>query len=174
MSDYVPPVMSDWQRRLTVLTLCLTLFLSALDVTIISTALPTIARELGATGQQYAWISSGFTLSSTASTPVWGKASDIFGRRSTVITSAATFMAGSLVCALASDGSMLIAGRVVQGLGAGGSLVMVTIIIGDLFSLKDRPKYYGYTGMVWGISSALGPALGGVFVETIGWRWCCG
>ncbi|SPO27206.1 related to DHA14-like major facilitator efflux transporter (MFS transporter) [Ustilago trichophora] len=172
MTDFVPPAMSAWRRRLIMLSLCLTLFLSALDITIISTALPTIARELGVNGRQYAWISSGFTLSSTASTPVWAKASDIFGRRPAVIASAACFMAGSLVCALAVDCNMLIGGRVVQGLGCGGSVVMVTIIIGDIFSLKDRPKYYGFTGIVWGISSAVGPVLGGIFVQTIGWRWC--
>ncbi|GAC94361.1 hypothetical protein PHSY_001932 [Pseudozyma hubeiensis SY62] len=172
MSEFVPPVMSTWQRRLIMISLCLTMFLCALDVTIISTALPTIAREIGATSQQYAWISSGFTLANTASTPVWAKASDIFGRRPIVVTGAVIFMAGSLVCALARDGAMLIGGRVVQGLGAGCSIVMITIIIGDLFALKDRAKYYGFTGIVWGISSAIGPVLGGIFVQTIGWRWC--
>lgn len=172
MTDYVPPPMTPWQRRLIILSLCLTLFLSAWDITIISIALPTISRELGATGKQYAWISSGFTLASTSSTPVWAKASDIVGRRAAVIGSAISFMAGSLVCALAKNTDMLIGGRVLQGLGAGGSVVMITIVIGDIFALKDRPKYYGLTGMVWGIAGAIGPVLGGVFAETVGWRWC--
>lgn len=170
---FVPPPMTTLQRRLAMLSLCLTLFLSALDVTIISTALPTIAQALTITPQQYAWIGSGFTLACTASTPVWAKMSDISGRKPAIIASAVAFMAGSLVCALASSGDMLIGGRVVQGFGAGGSMVLVTIVIGDMFSLADRAKYYGITGIVWGVSSAVGPVLGGIFAQTIGWRWCC-
>lgn len=171
--DFVPPPMATWQRRLAMLSLCLTLFLSALDITIISTALPTIARELAVSPQQYAWVGSGFTLASTASTPVWAKTSDVLGRKPVIMASAAVFMAGSLVCALAQSGAALIGGRVVQGLGAGGSVVLVTIVIGDMFALADRAKYYGMTGIVWGVSSAVGPVLGGIFAQTIGWRWCC-
>lgn len=171
--DFVPPPMATWQRRLAMLSLCLTLFLSALDITIISTALPTIARELSVSPQQYAWVGSGFTLASTASTPVWAKMSDVLGRKPVIMASAAVFMAGSLVCALAESGAALIGGRVVQGLGAGGSVVLVTIVIGDMFALADRAKYYGMTGIVWGVSSAVGPVLGGIFAQTIGWRWCC-
>lgn len=89
------------------------------------------------------------------------------------MTAAAVFMAGSLVCALADSSIVLIIGRVIQGLGGGGSMVLVTIIIGDLFVLEERAKYYGMTGIVFGIASAVGPVLGGVFAQAVSWRWCC-
>lgn len=172
-ASYVPPPLPPWRRKAIMLALCLTLLLSALDITIIATALPTIASTLHASAAQYAWVGSSYTLSSTASTPVWAKMSDIFGRKGTIMAAAATFMAGSLVAALAGSISVLIAGRTIQGLGGGGSLVLVTIVIGDLFKLEERAKYYGMTGIVYGIASAVGPVLGGVFTQTIGWRWCC-
>ncbi|KAF9870986.1 hypothetical protein CkaCkLH20_11658 [Colletotrichum karsti] len=171
-ASYIPPTLSPWRRRAVMFALCMTLLLSALDITIIATALPTIASTLHASAAQYAWVGSSYTLSSTASTPVWAKMSDIFGRKGTIMAAAATFMAGSLVAALAGSISVLIAGRTIQGLGGGGSLVLVTIVIGDLFKLEERAKYYGMTGIVYGIASAVGPILGGVFTQTIGWRWC--
>jgi MFS family permease len=172
-STFQPPQMQPWQRRLIVLSLCMSLFLGALDITIISTALPSIAAHLGVTSREYAWIGSSYTLATTASTPVWVKISDICGRKPTIMAAVSIFMVGSLVSALASASMSLIAGRVVQGLGGGGSIVLVTVIIGDIFALAERPKYYGITGIAFAMASAIGPVLGGVFTDSIGWRWCC-
>lgn len=142
-------------------------------MTIIATALPTIANHLNVTSREYAWIGSSYTLATTASTPVWVKISDIFGRKSSILVAVSIFMVGSLVSALANSSVSLLAGRVVQGLGGGGSIVLVTVIIGDVFALADRPKYYGLTGIAFALASAIGPVLGGAFTDGIGWRWCC-
>lgn len=156
----------------TVMTcLCACIFISALDVTIVTTALPTIAGDF-ASDAGYTWIGTAFTLAHTASTPSWGKLSDIWGRKPMLLWSNAFFLAGSLVCALVGDMGAFIAGRAVQGLGAGGMTTIVNICIGDMFSQRDRGMYYGLTSLVWALASGVGPVMGGVFTTKLSWRWC--
>ena len=152
------------------LALCLAVFLAALDVTIITTALPTITEHFhSASG--YTWIGSSFLLASSASIPSWGKVSDIFGRKPMLLLANIIFMVGSLVCALATSIGMLIAGRAIQGLGAGGLVILVNIVIGDLFPLRIRGGFYAIIGAVWAIASAIGPIIGGSFTQDVSWRW---
>jgi EmrB/QacA subfamily drug resistance transporter len=155
-----------------IFSLCMALFLAALDVTIITTALPTIAQHFHINASDYTWVGSSYLLANAASVPLWGKLSDIWGRKPIIMLANAVFMAGSLIAALANSIGLLIGGRVIQGIGGGGLVTLVYICIGDLFSMRDRPKYYGILGMVWAIASGVGPIIGGAFTEEVSWRWC--
>ncbi|KAJ9624810.1 hypothetical protein H2203_004760 [Taxawa tesnikishii (nom. ined.)] len=146
-------------------------FLAALDVTIITTALPTISEHFHSSAG-YTWIGSAYLLANSASTPSWGKISDIFGRKPVLLLANIVFMVGSLVAALSNSIGMLIAARAVQGMGGGGLVTLVNICISDLFSLRSRGAYFGIIGGVWALASAIGPVIGGVFTEKVSWRWC--
>ncbi|KAL7956110.1 MFS general substrate transporter [Trichoderma compactum] len=156
---------------LVMFALCLALFLAALDVTIITTAIPTISNHFGSSAG-YIWIGSAYLLGNAAFVPTWGKISDIFGRKPTLIVSVTVFWIGSLLCAVSTSMGMLIAARAIQGVGGGGTVVLPNICISDLFSMRKRGMYFGILGMVWALASAIGPILGGVFTSKVSWRWC--
>jgi EmrB/QacA subfamily drug resistance transporter len=154
------------------LSLAMALFLAALDVTIVTTALPVISEHFHASASDYTWVGSAYLLASASSSPVWGKISDIFGRKNIILLANLIFLIGSLIAGISTSIGMLIGARVIQGIGGGGLVVLVYVCIGDLFSMRERPKYYGFMGMVWAIASGVGPVIGGAFTESVTWRWC--
>ncbi|KAM7188436.1 Major facilitator superfamily domain containing protein [Naviculisporaceae sp. PSN 640] len=159
------------QTTLIILSLASALFLAALDITIITVAVPTIASEFNSTSG-YTWIGSAYMLASAAAAPMWGKISDIWGRKPIILVAAGVFWVGSLLSAVSVSMGMLIVARAVQGVGGGGLVILVNICISDLFSLRKRGVYFGIMGMVWAVASAVGPVLGGVFTSKVTWRWC--
>ena len=156
--------------------LMLGMFLASLDQTIVSTSIYTIANDLDGLSLQ-AWATTAYLITSTVSTPLYGKLSDIFGRRPLYLIAIAIFLVGSLYAGSVHSMTELALARGVQGLGAGGLLALALTIIGDIVSLKDRAKYQGYFMSVFGISSVLGPVVGGAFAGSAnilgfdGWRW---
>jgi predicted MFS family arabinose efflux permease len=147
-------------------SLCACVFLAALEVTIVSTALPTIAAHF-ASDSGYTWIGTSFVLAHTASTPSWGKVSDIWGRKPILLVANVIFFTGSLVCALVNTLATFIAGRAIQGLGAAGMQIIVNVCISDIFSQRDRGLYYGLTSIMWAVASGVGPVLGGAFTDRL-------
>lgn len=146
------------------------MFLAALDQSIVGTALPRIVSDLGGLNH-YSWVVTGYLLTSTASTPLWGKISDLYGRRLIFQVAIVIFLVGSALAGIAQDMGMLIIGRAVQGLGGGGLMALALAIIGDVIPPRERGKYQGYFGAVFGVSSVAGPLLGGFFTDGPGWRW---
>jgi EmrB/QacA subfamily drug resistance transporter len=151
--------------------LCTGTLLAALDQTIVSTALPTIVGELGGL-DHLSWVVTVYLLTSTAVTPLYGKVSDIYGRKPVYQGAIAIFLAGSLLCGLAQDLPQLVLFRGIQGVGGGGLMAMAFAIIGDVVSPRDRGRYTGILGSVFAVASVAGPLLGGFLVDHASWRWC--
>ncbi|MBM2850919.1 MAG: drug resistance transporter, EmrB/QacA subfamily, partial [Anaerolineales bacterium] len=150
------------RKRVVVITagLMLSLFLASMEITVVATAMPTIVSQLGGLAA-YSWVFSVYMLASTTTVPLYGKLSDLYGRRPIYALAIGLFLVGSLLCGQARSMSQLIAFRAVQGLGAGGLIPLAFIIIGDLFTFEQRAHMQGVFSSVWGVSSLVGPLLGG-------------
>ncbi|HET7686453.1 MAG TPA: MDR family MFS transporter [Candidatus Limnocylindria bacterium] len=146
------------------------IFLAALDQTIVGTALPKIVTDLQG-NDVYVWAFTAYLLTATVSGPIYGKLSDIFGRRPIFIIGVSVFLAGSILCGISGTMWQFLLFRGIQGLGAGALFPIALAIIGDIFSPSERGKYQGFFGAVFGVSSLIGPAIGGIITDTVGWHW---
>src|SRR3954447_15835748 len=144
--------------------------LSALDQTIVATALPEIADDLNGFGD-LSWVVTAYLLSTTVTVPLYGKLSDLYGRRRLFVVSISIFLAGSALCGLAQSMGQLIAFRALQGIGAGGLIPLSQAAIADLFSPRERGRYQGYIGAMWATAAVAGPLLGGTLTDAASWRW---
>ena len=146
------------------------LLLASLDQTIVSTALPTIVGDLGGLNH-LSWVVTSYLLASTIVGPLYGKLGDLYGRKIVLQTAIVIFLAGSALCGLAQNMAELIAFRAIQGLGGGGLLVTTIAVVADIIPPRQRGKYQGYFGGVFGVATVVGPLLGGFFVDHLSWRW---
>src|SRR3954470_2498646 len=158
------------ERGPILLSLMLGTSLVALDSTIIATAVPALVRDLGGFAQ-FPWLFSIYVLAQAASTPIYGRLADVFGRKPLMLFGIALFLVGSILCGVAWSMPALIAFRAIQGLGAGAVQPMSITIAGDIYTVRERAKVQGYLASVWGISSVVGPLLGGIFSDLVSWRW---
>src|SRR5947209_16330303 len=150
--------------------LMLVMLLASLDQTIVSTALPTIVGDLGGLSH-LSWVVTAYLLASTVAGPIYGKLGDLYGRKLMLQVAIALFLVGSALCGLSQSMTELIAFRAVQGLGGGGLMVTTMAAVGDIIPPRDRGKYQGLFGAVFGVSTVIGPLLGGFFVDNLSWRW---
>lgn len=169
-ADLSIPVFTHQQiiRVITGILLCI--FLAAIDQTVVIPAVPAIAADLNGFGH-LSWIVSAYLLTSTAATPIYGKLSDLFGRRALLLPGLAVFIIASILCAMSQNLGQLIAARALQGIGGGGLMSMAQAAIADVVSPRERGRYQGYMASVWGIASIAGPIVGGWVTDHLTWRW---
>src|SRR4051812_12875196 len=146
------------------------MFIAALEATVVGTAMPTVIATLGGISR-YSWVFSAYLVTSTVTVPVWGKLSDLYGRRIMYQIGIGVFLLGTLLSGLSATMNQLIIFRAIQGLGAGALVPLGMTIIGDTFTLQERAKMQAYFSGVWGLSSVIGPVIGGFITDQISWRW---
>src|SRR4051812_2655481 len=169
--DFLAPALT--RRRINVLfvTIALGMLLAALDQTIVATALPTIVGDLGG-GGKISWVVTSYLITNTIATALAGKFGDLFGRKRVFQLSTGLFVVASALCGLANSIGWLVAWRAVQGIGAGGLMVTAMALIADIIPLRERGKYQGALGAVFGVATVIGPLLGGLLTDHASWRWC--
>ncbi len=162
--------MDEARKRRVLLGVMVSIFLAAMESTVVATAMPTVVKSLGGL-KIYSWVFSGFLLTSTVTMPLWGRLSDLFGRRSTYLTGLTVFLLGSALSGASRSMTALIVFRMLQGLGAGSLMTIGMTVVGDLFGLERRARMQGYFSGVWGVASIVGPLLGGLLTDHVSWRW---
>src|SRR6185312_1792022 len=155
---------------LTMLSVLLVMLLASLDQTIVGTAMPRIIADLNGF-EQYTWVTTAYLLTSTVMVPIYGKLSDLYGRKGILIFAVIVFLAGSFLSGASQSMTELILFRGFQGIGAGGLMSMAIAIIGDLFTPRERAKWQGVTGAVFGLAFIVGPTAGGYITDHLSWRW---
>jgi EmrB/QacA subfamily drug resistance transporter len=162
--------MRKTHRPLTTIALALSLFMAALEMTVVSTAMPTVVSDLGGI-QHYAWVFTAYMLASTITVPIFGKLADLYGRKPILLFGIGLFLVGSVASGLSPSMEWLIAFRTLQGLGAGAMQPVTLTVVGDIYSLEERARVQGLFSGVWGLSGLLGPLAGGFIVRWLSWHW---
>jgi EmrB/QacA subfamily drug resistance transporter len=158
------------KRPFVLAAVMLAMFMGAIEATIVSTAMPAIVADLGGF-TLYSWVFSAYLLMNSVTVLIYGKLSDLFGRKPILIFGIIIFLIGSILCGLATSMKMLIVFRLIQGFGAGAVTSIATTIVGDIYTKEERPKIQGYLASVWGISAITGPAVGGLLVQYVSWNY---
>jgi EmrB/QacA subfamily drug resistance transporter len=170
-TDSQLPILTPAERRGALIGVLLALFMSALDQTVVSTATPMIIKDLAFPTSWITWLTTSYLVTSTALLPIWGKLSDLYGRRPILLYGLVLFIAASVLCAIAQTPIQLVLFRALQGAGSAAIFANAFAIVGDLFEPRERPKYQGLFGAMFGLSSVFGPWIGGLLTDYISWHW---